>query len=295
LRMSLVPQALLDFELPAAPQRIDELPAAVVGAEAVRVHAPAGRFMLLCSEGALAVAFEATLFDLLAEARYPAPRPRRARGGSLIARLSRPGGGAAAAACYAWPPGEELDPAAASAPQLLELGRLLARLHQLGEAHPASVADPCESAGLLARVPGGAADRDRLAALLSSPLPALPSGAVHGGLRPARALFIGDRCSAVLPSGAACSAALVLDLAETAVGWLVGAKRAAAALRALVSGYQSLRRLLPEEREGLFGALRVAAARDGALRAIRGEKKVLRALEEVEGVGENEVRGAAGG
>ena len=38
--MSLVPQALLDFELPAAPQRIDELPAAVVGAEAVRVHHP---------------------------------------------------------------------------------------------------------------------------------------------------------------------------------------------------------------------------------------------------------------
>src|SRR5213082_1356536 len=142
--------ALLEFELPAAPHRVDEL-SGPPGAWVYRIQAPAGGFLLVCAEGALAVAFEATLFDLLAEARYPAPRPRRARGGSLIARLSRPGGGAAAAACYAWPPGEELDPASASAPQLLELGRLLARLHQLGEAHPASVADPCESAGLLGR------------------------------------------------------------------------------------------------------------------------------------------------
>src|SRR5437868_6827289 len=152
--MSLVPQALLDFELPAAPQRIDELRAAVVGAEAVRVHAPAGRFLLLYSEGALALAFEATLFDLLAEARYPAPRPRRAKGGSLIARLDRPGG-AAAAACYVWPSGEEIAPATASVPQLIEVGRLLARLHQLGETHPASVTDPCETTGLLSRLRDG--------------------------------------------------------------------------------------------------------------------------------------------
>src|SRR5438105_15905125 len=136
--MSLRAQALLQFVLPPAPQRIDELPAPVQGAEACRVHAPAGRFLLLCSENALGLAFEATLFDLLAEARYPAPRPRRAKGGSFIARLEKPG---TAAACYAWPSGEELAPAAVTVPQLLEVGRLLARLHQLGETHPAAVSD----------------------------------------------------------------------------------------------------------------------------------------------------------
>ena len=291
--MSLRDQALLEFELPAAPQRIDEFPAPCVGCEACRVHAPAGRFLLVCSDGALGMAFEATLFDLLAESRYPAPRPRRARGGSLIAKLARPGG-AAAAACYAWPPGEELEAGAASVPQLLEIGRLLARLHQLGETHPASVSDGADGPALLARLPAGP-DRDALAPVLEAGLPALPSGAVHGGLGPSRALFVGDRCSAVLPSGLACSAALVLDLAEAALGWMMGAPKPAAALRAVVSGYQSLRRLSPEEKAALYPALRFAAARAGARRVLTGRGAAADALEVVKAVGEQDVRTAAGG
>ena len=289
--MSLRAQALPEFDLPAAPQRIDELPSRSAGLESCRVHAPAGRFLLLCCTGsALALAFEATLFDLLAESRYPAPRPRRAKGGSLIARL----GGTAAAACYAWPSGEELTPAAATVPQLIEVGRLLARLHLLGEVHPASVADSGDGAALLAKLaPGG--DRDALAPVLTAGLPALPAGAVHGGLRPAQALFVGDRCAAVLPSGLACSAALVLDLAESALGWMLGSPRPSAALRAIVSGYQSLRRLAPEETSELWGALRFAAARDGARRAILGLPAALLALQAVDAVGESDVRSAAGG
>lgn len=291
--MSLRAQALLEFGLPAAPQRIDVLPAPH-GGEACRVHAPAGRFLLLCSDGALAVAFEATLFDLLAESRYPAPRPRRARQGSLIARLPKPGGGAAAASCYAWPAGEELEPKAATLPQLLEVGRLLARLHQLGEAHPASVADPAEGASLLSLLPAGP-DREELAPLLERGLPGLPSGAVHGGLRPARALFVGDRCSAVLPSGLACSASLVLDLAEAALGWILEATRPVAALRALVSGYQALRRLAPEETGALWPALRFAAAREGARRICLERPAALAPLQAVDAIGESDVRSAAGG
>src|SRR5215468_4712697 len=115
--MSLRGQALEEFDLPAAPQRIDEFPPPCV----------------------------------VAEARYPAPRPRRAKGGSLIARLKRPDGGAAAAACYVWPPGEVIEAGTASVPQLLEVGRLLGRLHQLGEAHPASVPETVDTAALLGR------------------------------------------------------------------------------------------------------------------------------------------------
>ena len=55
-----------------------------------------------------------------------------------------------------------------------------------------------------------------------------------------------------------------LTLARAAaIGWTLHAQRPAAALRALVSGYQALRRLLPEESQGLYAALRYAAARDG--------------------------------
>lgn len=252
--------ALPAFDLPAAPKRVDELLSAAPGVvEVVRAEVPAGRFLVICSAAPLALAFEATLFDLLAENRYPAPRPRRARSGSLIARLPSDG---VAAACYAWPVGEELSPAKATPSQLLEAGRLLARLHQLGEAHPAKVADGTDAKSLLCHCEAGS-QRDALAEVLSVPLEPLPSGAVHGGMVPGRALFIGDRCSAVLPSGVACFGPLAIDLGDAAVGFLCE-ERPLLSLRALVLGYQSLRRLLPEEVQALPQVLRLAAAREGA-------------------------------
>jgi len=288
--MSLRAQALQEFDLPAAPQRIDEVPAPGPEMDVFRATAPAGTFLLCCGSNALSLAFESTLFDLLVEARYPAPRPRRARGGSFIALL---GERRSACACYPWPPGEELSAAGASVPQLMEIGRLLARLHQLGETHPASVADPCDPNALLSRAPEGE-ERDALSAIVGASIPRLPSGAVHGGITPRCALFIGDRCSAVLPSGCAGSVALVLDLAETALGWMVGSPRPSAALRAIASGYQALRRLFPEEKEALFTALRFAAARDGARHLATRRAGALDALRAVDSIGAAEVRDAAG-
>ena len=288
-RMSVRSQALQEFDLPAAPQRIDDFPPSVPEADCCRVHAPAGRFLLLCGSTALSLAFEATLFDLLAEARYPAPAPRRARAGSFIASL----GPHRAAACYPWPPGEQIEPVAASVPQLMEVGRLLARLHQLGETHPASVADPCDAGVLLSRAPEGP-DRDALEAAVRAPIQALPTGAGHGGLGPRCALFIGDRCSAVLPSGLAGSGPLVLDLAETAVAWLARSPHRAAALRGITSGYQALRRLSPEERDSFYSVLRLAAAREGARRIATGRSDPLSPLEAVDSIGQYEIRSAAG-
>jgi Ser/Thr protein kinase RdoA (MazF antagonist) len=287
--MSVRSQALQEFDLPAAPQRIDDFPPGAPDADCCRVYAPAGRFLLLCGSTTLSLAFEATLFDLLAEARYPAPPPRRARGGSFIAPL----GPRSAASCYAWPPGEQIEPAAASVPQLMEVGRLLARLHQLGETHPASVADPCDAGALLARSPPDS-DRDALEAAVRAPIQALPSGAGHGGLSPRCALFIGDRCSAVLPSGLAGSGPLALDLAETAVAWLERSPRPAAALRAITSGYQALRRLSPEERDSFYLVLRLAAAREGARRMATGRSDPLAPLHAVDSIGQAEIRAAAG-
>jgi Ser/Thr protein kinase RdoA (MazF antagonist) len=287
--MSLRAQALQEFELPAAPQRIEELPRVAPEAEACKVYAPGGRFLLVCSNGALSLAFEATLFDLLAESRYPSPRPRRGKGGSFIAILA----GRAAASCYSLPAGQELDAGGASVPQLMEVGRLLARLHQLGETHPASVSNPCDIGALLDGL-APAPERDRVVPLAQAGLPRLPVGAVHGGLRPERALFIGERCSAVLPSGLACSGPLLLDVAETAVEWMAASEAPVAALRAILSGYQALRRLVEEEREALFTALRFAAAMEGARRLALGRAQALAVLDCVEGVGETEALAAAG-
>jgi len=287
--MSLRAEALQEFELPAAPQRIEELPSVAPEAEACKVYASGGRYLLLCSNGALSLAFEATLFDLLAESRYPAPRPRRAKGGSFIAMLA----GRAAAACYSLPAGQELDPREATAPQLMEVGRLLARLHQLGETNPAAVSNPCALSALLAHVPQGL-EHDRLAVLAEAGLPRLPDGASHGGLRPERALFIGERCSAVLPSGIACSGPLLLDVAEAAVGWMAASQAPLAALRSVLSGYQALRPLVQEEKEALYSALRLAAAAEGARSFALRRKQGLEALDCVEGVGEGEALAAAG-
>jgi Ser/Thr protein kinase RdoA (MazF antagonist) len=291
--MPLRHQALLEFGLPAAPQQVDELPAALGGTRSLRVYAPAGSFLLLCSSAPLGLAFESTLFDLLAESRFPAPRPLRARAGSLVARLTSPEGATAAAACFSWPPGEVLHTATATVPQLLELGRLLARLHLLAETHPAAVIDPIQGPALAARLPAGP-EATALAQVLVDALPRLPSGAAHGSLGPSRALFIGDRCSAVLPGGRACSTALVLDLAEAVAAWALPAPRRASALRALVSGYQGMRRLAQEEASGLFPALRHAAAREGARRLLAGEPDALGPLQAADELGEAEVRAAAG-
>lgn len=285
-------QALLDFGLPAAPQRVDEVPGGPPGQWVYRIQAPAGRFLLICAEGGLPIAFEATLFDLLAESRYPAPRPRRARSGAFIARIESEGRHAGAA-CYALGSGEPLDPATATTPQFLEMGRLLARLHQIGETHPASVPSALSCAELAGRLPVGA-EAERLAPALRQDLSSLPAGAAHGHLGPQQALYIGDRCSAVLPSGEAHSGPLVLDLARTACAWGVGAAEQLPAMRAVLSGYQALRRLNPEERDALYPALRCAAAREGAYCLIARKSGALAALSAIEALGEKELRAAAG-
>ena len=285
-------QALLEFELPAAPQRVEELCGGLLGLSVCRIYAPAGRFLLICAEGALAVAFEATLFDLLAESRFPAPRPRRARGGALIAKLDVPRGHAAAA-CYPLSSGESIDATRATTPQLLDIGRLLARLHQIGEAHPASVVAPLCGADLADRLPS-CPESEQLVPALRVDLTALPLGAAHGRLGPEQALYIGDRCSAVLPSGEAHSGPLALDVARTACSWAMKAVEPLPAIRAVLSGYQALRRLSREERDGLYAALRCAAAREGAYRLVAGMRDALEPLRAIEDVGEAEIRAAAG-
>ncbi|HMC33336.1 MAG TPA: hypothetical protein VKH65_02960, partial [Myxococcales bacterium] len=97
-----------------------------------------------------------------------------------------------------------------------------------------------------------------------------------------------------LPSGEAHSGPLVLDVARAACAWAMAAAEQLPALRAVLSGYQALRRLDPEERDALYPALLCAAARDGAYCLLSGRTDALAALSAVERLGEKEVRAAAG-
>jgi Ser/Thr protein kinase RdoA (MazF antagonist) len=98
----------------------------------------------------------------------------------------------------------------------------------------------------------------------------------------------------VLPWAAAHSGPLAVDLARSAVAWAIASREPLAALRAVASGYQSMRRLVPEERDALPAALRCAAAREGATRLFAAQRDVLGPLRMVERIGEREVRDAAG-
>ena len=62
----------------------------------------------------------------------------------------------------------------------------------------------------------------------------------------------------------------------------------------MLSGYQALRRLDPEERDALYPALLCAAAREGAYSLLAGRADALAALAAVERLGEKEVRASAG-
>src|SRR2546429_9288886 len=77
--MSLRAQALEEFDLPAAPQRVDDLPPPAPGTSVCSVHTPAGRVPLFFRARGPSPAVEAALFGPLARARHPAPAPRRAR------------------------------------------------------------------------------------------------------------------------------------------------------------------------------------------------------------------------
>ena len=78
------------------------------------------------------------------------------------------------------------------------------------------------------------------------------------------------------------------------MAWLERSPRPAAALRAITSGYQALRRLSPEERDSFYLVLRLAAAREGARRMATGRSDPLAPLHAVDSIGQAEIRAAAG-
>ncbi|MFO1322872.1 MAG: homoserine kinase [Burkholderiales bacterium] len=91
----------------------------------------------------------------------------------------------------------------------------------------------------------------------------LPKGAIHGDLFCDNVLFAGDRVAGIIDFGFAATDFLAYDLAITVNDWCVDAQGRfdSARLEAMVSAYDEIRALTPDEREAWPSLLRAAALR----------------------------------
>jgi homoserine kinase type II len=227
----------------------------------------AGRFVLRLTEGRAdaEVQFEEALLEFLAAAAYPVARPVAGPPGARV--RGRP------ATLFHWVAGEEIRRDEVRPEHLLEIGRLLGRLHLVSEGFPRSQENRYSPEVILGWAQdleqGGEGDDEvRAAAPLlrreaerAAALAPLPQGVVHADLFRDNVKWLGARVSAVLDWEMACTDAFVLDVAIALHAWCFGERFEPALVRALLDGYRARRKLSPEEREGFVPRLRFAAVR----------------------------------
>lgn len=201
------------------------------------------------------------LLDHLAAKGCPVPRTIHDRSGASYRMVE-----GKAAALIEFLPG--VSPTRPSPAQARAVGEVLARLHLAAEDFPgarANAMDFAASAAILAAcgaealatidpaLPAMLAHAEAAAAL---DLSALPRSQTHTDLFPDNVLMLGDRVTGLIDFYFACTGPMVLDLAVTHAAWCFDAASAyrADCGAALVEGYQSVRRLTPEER-ALFPAI----------------------------------------
>jgi homoserine kinase type II len=155
------------------------------------------------------------------------------------------------------------------------VGEAMARLHLAGRGFELTRANALGVAGwrpLYARFaaraeeisPGlGAIIERELDELEASWPTCLPHGVIHADLFPDNVFFLGDNLSGLIDFYFACNDALAYDVAVTLNAWCFDAEHAFDAQkgRALLAGYQDVRRLEPAEREALPLLARGAALR----------------------------------
>lgn len=240
-----------------------------------RLETARGRRVLTLFERrteAAALPFCLGLTDHLAARGYPAARPERDRTGGWIGRLNdRP------AAVVQWVEGAWLrqprraDHAAG--------GRALAELHGLAADFDRRRANPVGPQAWEAlwercdEATSGRADADPERAMVLSlrarmdRLPSiedgLPGGPIHADYFPDNVLFQDGAISGVIDFYFACDGAWAYDLAIALNAWAFDAegRRDALAFDAFLDGYESVRRLTPDERAALPGLGAAAAVR----------------------------------
>lgn len=229
-----------------------------------------GRFFLTLREGKRRgdVEDEVRLLTHLADARFPVSRPIVGMQGPIAMSHDLP------ALCFPWLAGEELSASQIQPDHSREVGEHLGRMHVLCESLPFDRPNPYrmetlrqwldslagishrEIANLLPEL------EDEYAWLKSHRDHGLPRGVIHADLFIDNTKWIGGRLSAIYDFEMACRDILALDLAIVLLSWCFAEETFDhARVRALVTGYQTKRKLNSDERQGLF-----AEARFGALR-----------------------------
>jgi homoserine kinase type II len=235
------------------------------------LHVERGEYLLTLYEKRVDEAdlpFFLGLMEHLAKRGVNCPQPVRARGGSAIGRLA---GRAAAIVTFL----EGLSVRRPTAAHCGEVGEALARMHEAGadfaltrrnalsiQGWPALYETARSRADEVAL--GLAAETERHLRELQAIWPRdLPAGVIHADLFPDNVFFLGDKLSGLIDFYFGCNDFLAYDLAICLNSW--GFDEAAefdlAKGRALIDGYQSVRRLNEAEVEALPTLARGAALR----------------------------------
>lgn len=245
-----------------------------------RLETPGGWHVLRLSEGRVGAELlhETALLSFLNASRYPAVTLVPRRDGRLYGRLAE-----RFACVFRWAPGEEV-PGRLQTPEMAqESGRLMARLHLLGDGFEGRLANrygetfargAVEALVREARAPERPDDAElwqavpllaQAAATLDS-MPSAPEGVIHADWFPDNIRFTGSRVSAVLDFEMACRGPFALDIATAIHAGCYDDEHVPRRAASFLSGYQSLRPIGPEERRALhawavFSALRFTVTR----------------------------------
>jgi homoserine kinase type II len=230
-----------------------------------------GRFILTVFEKRVDPAdlpFFMGMMGHLARKNFPAPLPVAAKDGDVIRKLR---GKSAVIITFL----TGMSPRRPSLAQCRSLGAGLARFHAALADFPMQRANTLSIDAWPKLYAGREAEADALspglAAMIAADLDALkagwpkglPAGAIHADLFPDNAFFIGEDLSGVIDFYFACTDFLAYDVAVCLNSWCFEPRGELnqSKSRALLSGYESVRRLEPAEREALPILCRGAAMR----------------------------------
>lgn len=235
------------------------------------VHTTTGPFILTLYERRVATAdlpFFLGLMEHLAARGVSCPTPVRDRQGRNLSELS---GRTAALVTFL----EGFWPRRPQVAHCLEVGRALANLHLAGQDFGLCRPNALGPSGWRPLYQRFAHNADDIAPGLSATITeelaihdqgwptGLPQGVIHADLFPDNVFFIGDKLSGLIDFYFACNDWLAYDVAICLNAWCFEADFAFNITkgRALLRGYQQVRRLEPEERTALPALARGAALR----------------------------------
>ena len=210
---------------------------------------------------------EAALLTLLASRGVKTPAPLARRDGALVSEVQgKP------AALFPWMDGTIRCQASVTPADARGVGLALAQIHLAGAGATRSEGrfrardlfsrlDRIELAPNAELAAQAAPLRDELGAWTSLRDPSLPRGLVHGDLFRDNVLWAGPEIRALLDFESASDGVLAYDLMVTLLAWCVGDDLDTDLARAMILGYQSVRALTENEKNGLCAEGCAAALR----------------------------------